>query len=165
MVVQSYNPGHYSITYAATHDYEGFATKELGYRKQLNYPPFGKLARIVFRGPHEDKTKENSSLVANKLKEIARICRWVPENPPRTFHEALQSIAIVGVCKNFEHPMHYHPHLARIDDYLWPYFEQDVKGGRIDVDKAAELLEELSSRRRFTGRAPGAAAARPRATG
>ncbi len=72
VVVQSYNPRHYSITYATAHDYEGFAGKELEYRKQLNYPPFGKLARIVFRGPHEDKTKEKSALVADKLKEIAK---------------------------------------------------------------------------------------------
>ncbi len=72
VVVQSFNPRHYSITYAAAHDYEGFAKKELGYRKQLNYPPFGKMARIIFRSPHEDKTKEKSSLVADKLKEIAK---------------------------------------------------------------------------------------------
>ncbi|OOP56376.1 MAG: hypothetical protein AYP45_09700 [Candidatus Brocadia carolinensis] len=72
VVVQSYNPRHYSITYAAVHDYQGFAGKELEYRKQLNYPPFGKLARIVLRSPHEDKTKEKSALVAGKLKEIAK---------------------------------------------------------------------------------------------
>ncbi|MFN3532728.1 MAG: primosomal protein N' [Candidatus Brocadia sp.] len=72
VVVQSFNPRHYSITYAAAHDYEGFARKELEYRKQLNYPPFGKLARIVFRSPHEDKAKEKSSIVADKLKEFAK---------------------------------------------------------------------------------------------
>ncbi len=72
VVVQSFNPRHYSITYAAAHDYEGFARKELEYRKQLNYPPFGKLARIVFRSPQEDKTKEKSSIVAGKLKEISK---------------------------------------------------------------------------------------------
>ncbi|MEP9410733.1 MAG: primosomal protein N' [Candidatus Brocadia sp.] len=72
VVVQSFNPRHYSITYAAAHDYEGFAKKELEYRKQLNYPPFGKLARIVFRSPQEDKAKEKSVFVADKLKEIAK---------------------------------------------------------------------------------------------
>ncbi|MDO8140644.1 MAG: primosomal protein N' [Candidatus Brocadiales bacterium] len=72
VVVQSFNPRHYSITYAAAHDYEGFAKKELEYRKQLNYPPFGKLARIVFRSQTEDKAKEKSSIVTEKLKEIAK---------------------------------------------------------------------------------------------
>lgn len=73
VVVQSFNPRHYSITYAAAHDYEGFARKELEYRKQLNYPPFGKLARIVFRSPQENKAKEKSSIVGDKLKELAKI--------------------------------------------------------------------------------------------
>ena len=72
VVVQSFNPRHYSITYAAAHDYDGFAKKELEYRKQLNYPPFGKLARIVFRSRKEDKAREKSSVVAEKLKEITK---------------------------------------------------------------------------------------------
>ncbi|HHT9109816.1 MAG TPA: replication restart helicase PriA [Candidatus Brocadiaceae bacterium] len=72
VVVQSFNPRHYSITYAASHDYEGFAKKELEYRKQLNYPPYGKLARIVFRSAQEDKAKEKAFLVAEKLKDMVK---------------------------------------------------------------------------------------------
>ena len=72
VVVQSFNPRHYSITYAAAHDYDGFAKKELEYRKQLNYPPFGKLARIVFRSRKEDKAKGKSFVVTEKLKEITK---------------------------------------------------------------------------------------------
>lgn len=79
VVVQSFNPRHYSITYAAAHDYEGFAGKELEYRRQLNYPPFGKLARIVFSSPQEDKAREKSSVVAGKLKEIAKTNGNYPE--------------------------------------------------------------------------------------
>lgn len=69
VVVQSFNPRHYSITYAADHDYDGFAKKELEYRRQLNYPPFRKLARIVFRSSQEDKAKEKALLVGSRLKE------------------------------------------------------------------------------------------------
>ena len=90
--------------------------------------------------------QEKDPIRRDELREIARICRWVPENPARTFHEALQSMAIAGVCKNFEHPMHCHPHLARADEYLWPYFEQDIKGGKITLEKAAELIEEIIGR-------------------
>ena len=72
VVVQSFNPRHYSITFAAAYDYDGFAKKELEYRKQLNYPPFGKLSRIVFRSKKEDNAKEKSCTVAEKLKEITK---------------------------------------------------------------------------------------------
>ncbi|MCF6150210.1 MAG: primosomal protein N' [Candidatus Kuenenia sp.] len=76
VIVQSFNPRHYSITYAAAHDYEGFAKKELEYRKPLNYPPFGKLARIIFRGVSEKNTEEKAVVIGNTLKEIAKESNW-----------------------------------------------------------------------------------------
>jgi pyruvate formate-lyase/glycerol dehydratase family glycyl radical enzyme len=81
-----------------------------------------------------------------KLLEIARICEHVPEYPARTFHEALQAMAIVGVCKNYENPMHNNPQWGRGDQYLYPYFINDVNSGTITLEKAAELLAELIGR-------------------
>ncbi|MBI5307338.1 MAG: primosomal protein N' [Planctomycetes bacterium] len=72
VVVQSYNPRHYSITYAANHDCDGFALKELEYRRQLRYPPFGRLARIIMRSPQEEKVKHKAADIANKLKEMVK---------------------------------------------------------------------------------------------
>jgi formate C-acetyltransferase len=81
-----------------------------------------------------------------ELLEIARICEHVPENPARTFHEALQSMSIVGVCKNYENPMHNNPQWGRGDQYLYPYFINDINNGTITLEKAAELLAELIGR-------------------
>lgn len=81
-----------------------------------------------------------------ELLEIARICEHVPENPARTLREALQAMAIAGVCKNYEHPMHNHPQWGRADQYLYPYFMQDISSGAITLEKAAELLAELIGR-------------------
>jgi pyruvate formate-lyase/glycerol dehydratase family glycyl radical enzyme len=81
-----------------------------------------------------------------ELLQIADACSHVPENPARTFHEALQSMAIVGVCKNYEHPMHNNPQWGRGDQYLYPYFIRDINDGRISLEKAAELLTELIGR-------------------
>jgi primosomal protein N' (replication factor Y) (superfamily II helicase) len=47
VVVQSYQPMHYTIAAAVTHDYEGFYEKELEYRRMLGYPPFGELAVLT----------------------------------------------------------------------------------------------------------------------
>jgi primosomal protein N' (replication factor Y) len=49
VVVQSYHPDHYSIQCAQAHDYRGFTTKELKYRKFLHYPPYGVIANILVR--------------------------------------------------------------------------------------------------------------------
>ncbi|MBO37005.1 MAG: primosomal protein N', partial [Anaerolineaceae bacterium] len=67
VIVQTYNPEHYSIKCAALHDYDGFAKKELEYRKQLYYPPYGRLARVVLRGKKDQDVKEKASEIAERL--------------------------------------------------------------------------------------------------
>jgi pyruvate formate-lyase/glycerol dehydratase family glycyl radical enzyme len=81
-----------------------------------------------------------------ELLQIASICEHVPEHPARTFHEALQSMAIIGVCKLYEHPMHNNPQWGRGDQYLYPYFIRDIGNGTITLERAAELLAELVGR-------------------
>lgn len=81
-----------------------------------------------------------------ELLQIATVCERVPENPARTFQEALQSMALVGVCKNYEHPMHNNPQWGRGDQYLYPYFIRDIMSGILPLEKAAELLAELIGR-------------------
>jgi primosomal protein N' (replication factor Y) len=49
--VQTYTPEHYAIQAAAKHDYAAFYTRERAFRLQLGYPPFARLARLVYRDP------------------------------------------------------------------------------------------------------------------
>ncbi|MDR0310097.1 MAG: hypothetical protein LBJ21_00780 [Acidobacteriota bacterium] len=77
---------------------------------------------------------------------IADACEHVPEYPARNFYEALQSMAIAGVCKNYEHPMHNHPQWGRGDQYLYPYFIGDIQSGAITLEDASDLLAELIGR-------------------
>jgi pyruvate-formate lyase len=81
-----------------------------------------------------------------ELLEIAGVCERVPEYPARSFHEALQSMAMIGVCKLYEHPMHNNPQWGRGDQYLYPYFIRDISNGTITLERAAELLAELIGR-------------------
>ena len=54
VILQSYLPEHYAIRAAAKHDYETFYRQELAYRREQQYPPFKRLARIVFQFPTAD---------------------------------------------------------------------------------------------------------------
>lgn len=54
VILQSYLPEHYAIQAAAEHDYETFYRQELAYRREQQYPPFKRLARIVFQFPTEE---------------------------------------------------------------------------------------------------------------
>ena len=48
VVVQTYSPRHYAIALAAEQNYAGFMNRELGFRRQFSYPPFGALSRLVY---------------------------------------------------------------------------------------------------------------------
>jgi primosomal protein N' (replication factor Y) len=49
VLVQTFAPEHPCIGLAATHDYAGFVAAELAHRRQHNYPPYQRLARIIVR--------------------------------------------------------------------------------------------------------------------
>ncbi|MDN4619569.1 primosomal protein N' [Paenibacillus sp. PsM32] len=48
VIVQTYNPEHYSVIHASRHDYGSFVREELKHRQTLGYPPYCRLALITF---------------------------------------------------------------------------------------------------------------------
>jgi primosomal protein N' (replication factor Y) len=55
VLVQTINPEHYAIRFAAAQDYEKFYEKELHFRRLMRYPPFSALANVLVRsGSQED---------------------------------------------------------------------------------------------------------------
>jgi primosomal protein N' (replication factor Y) len=53
VIVQTYAPDHPAISAAADHDYRRFAESELPLRKTFGMPPYGRLVRLIGRGPAE----------------------------------------------------------------------------------------------------------------
>ncbi|MDR1578697.1 MAG: primosomal protein N' [Deltaproteobacteria bacterium] len=66
VIIQTANPEHYALVAARDHDYEGFYREEIGYRQELGYPPFGRMALIRLAGP-EEKPLENLAETAAKI--------------------------------------------------------------------------------------------------
>ncbi len=78
----------------------------------------------------------------DELLEIANVCRNVPANPAKTFREALQSLYFYQICIFMEqNAASYNP--GRMDQYLWPYFKDDIDSGRINREETQELLDCL----------------------
>jgi len=87
------------------------------------------------------KINANDPLRSN-LKEISDICIKLSENPPETFREALQSVWFLFVILQMEsNASSFSP--GRADQYLFPFYENDLKSGRIDTGEAIELLDSL----------------------
>jgi pyruvate-formate lyase len=77
-----------------------------------------------------------------ELEEMAEILQRVPANPPRTLHESLQFYWTIDVTANY-FARWGHGSGARLDQIWWPYYEADMKAGRITREDAVELIECL----------------------
>jgi primosomal protein N' (replication factor Y) (superfamily II helicase) len=67
--VQTFVPTEPAILLAARHNYVGFAAAELGHRRELRYPPFERMVRVVLRGPREPDVQETARKLAATLRE------------------------------------------------------------------------------------------------
>ncbi len=77
-----------------------------------------------------------------ELERIAQVCRWVPAKPPRTFHEAVQSVWFVHLITQIESNGHSFS-LGRFDQYTYPFYQADIQAGRLGEVEALELLQCL----------------------
>lgn len=85
---------------------------------------------------------ETDSIRKQELLDIASVCRHVPENPARTFREALQSLYIYQISIIMEqNAASYNP--GRMDQYLYPFYKADIEAGRITKEEVQELLDCL----------------------
>lgn len=102
----------------------------------INYANrFAALARDMSK-------QEKDSRRRDELLEIAQMCEWVPANPARSFYEALQSFWFVQAIIQLESNGHSISPM-RFDQYMYPYYKQDVSNGIITSEKAQELLDCL----------------------
>jgi primosomal protein N' (replication factor Y) len=69
VILQTFAPDHYVIQSAAGHDVDGFQQRELTYRRDLGYPPFGHVARLEFRHREDEKAKAEAERVLAVLQE------------------------------------------------------------------------------------------------
>jgi pyruvate formate-lyase/glycerol dehydratase family glycyl radical enzyme len=76
----------------------------------------------------------------DELVQIAEVCRRVPSQPARTFHEALQAMQFVLVAAQIEDYESAFS-IGRLDQLLWPYYRDDLEAGRLTEAEALELLQ------------------------
>ena len=90
----------------------------------------------------EQANDEADPIRYQELKELEEMLQWIPGNPPRTFHEALQFYWIIEVTAKFL-AVYGHGGGSRIDQIFWPYYEEDLRENRLTREKALELIECL----------------------
>ncbi|TFH37687.1 MAG: primosomal protein N' [Anaerolineales bacterium] len=73
VVLQTFQPDHYVIQFAAQHDYQGFYQRELSLRRELGYPPYSRLVRLIYRHPSNAQAESETERLADQLKSAIRL--------------------------------------------------------------------------------------------
>lgn len=83
VIVQTYNPDHYSIQAGINHDYTSLYQNEIKFRKELFYPPFSQLIKLTVLSADEQKAHRKAEQLVlqlqTKLNQYAEIIG--PFNP------------------------------------------------------------------------------------
>ncbi len=72
VIIQTYQPEHYSIQTAAKEDYRAFYKQEMLYRKLMKYPPKAHMLALLCIGKEEQKTEQFCDLLAEQIKQFAK---------------------------------------------------------------------------------------------
>ena len=103
---------------------------------------------IIFANKHADKLdelaiKEPDPIRKDELQKMAQICRNVPANAPKTFHEALQYYWFVhlGVVTELNPWDSFNP--GRLDQHLYPFYKKEIDAGTLTKDIAVEILQSF----------------------
>ena len=96
---------------------------------------FASLARAMAQRASDERDRL-------RLERIASACRRVPRLPPRSFAEALQAAWMAHVVGEIQYGNHDVFAPGRVDQFLYPFFRQDLDSGALTVAEAMALVQE-----------------------
>jgi primosomal protein N' (replication factor Y) len=98
VILQTYQPDHESIVSASQHDYAQFYAVEIARRRELGYPPFRRLGRVLVQSAHPYEAERTANAIAKQAQEVIKA-------------HALTDAALIGPAPCF---------FAKIDNlYRW----------------------------------------------
>ena len=70
VIIQTFNPQHYALQHTRTHDYKAFYQEEIGFRKALQYPPFGYIINLRLSSVKKDALMETAQEVGRQARKL-----------------------------------------------------------------------------------------------
>jgi len=96
---------------------------------------YSQLANLEAQITSDSKRKKELLTIAENLQII-------PEEPPRNFYQAIQTVWLVHLVTQIESNGHSFS-LGRLDQYLYPFWKKDFEEGKLTLDDTIELLQNL----------------------
>jgi primosomal protein N' (replication factor Y) len=130
VILQTYNPDHFSILAAQAQDVDMFYKQEIIFRKSLKYPPFSRIIQLKISGRDKQRTESHAILLGD-------LCRSL-----KAAHQSdFEDIVIMGPLE---------ASLARIAAlYRWQIILKGLNAGKLHNFVGSLLAENGAS---FTGR-------------
>lgn len=124
VIIQTFQPEHDAIVAATAHDYLGFYDREIAFRKEMDYPPFYRLALLSLGHAEEGRVADRASALAAAIEKAL---------PPSQKGPAEREVTLLG------------PAPAPLMRLRGEYRYQILLKGR-DQKKIAAVLKEGLSR-------------------
>ena len=140
VVIQSYDPSHYSIQTAMHHDYDGFYEQEIMYRELMDYPPVSNLLTVKVSSKYEPFANDAPRWLLNvATRKVEKICKDTGLEMPQAIGPSRASVYklndIFSVLLFFKHKQY--TVLTQVKDILEMYIrehEQDFKMVSVQFD-------------------------------
>jgi primosomal protein N' (replication factor Y) len=75
VIIQTYSPDHYAIQAVSNQDSEGFFATEIAWRRELRYPPFVRLAKLVLDGRSSEEVESVAEDLSQRFEREASRCK------------------------------------------------------------------------------------------
>ena len=130
VVIQTYQPDHYSIVHAAAQDYEGFYEEEIAYRELMEYPPVQHMLAVLVIS----REREEGESLAGQMEQLIR------ERGEETLHVVGPAEASIAKIQDLYRYIFYIRHreyqvLVEIKDILEQYCkEQELRSQTVQFD-------------------------------
>ena len=72
VILQTYNPEHFSILCAKQQNVHQFYDQEITFRKDLNYPPFSRMIQIILSGRNKSEVRQHALAVGKACETLFR---------------------------------------------------------------------------------------------
>ena len=72
VILQTYNPGHFSILSAINHDVDTFYNTEIKFREALKYPPYARLIQLKVAGRDKKTTRRLAGTLGSLCSALTR---------------------------------------------------------------------------------------------
>lgn len=95
-VIQTYQPDHYAVNFAANQDYEGFYEEEILYRELGGYPPVVHMLAVQIYGKYENGAEQLAKRLADVVKSYDKS---VVTQQNETQKNAVRNLKILGPSK------------------------------------------------------------------